>query len=432
MSDMQPEYLYGSCKRVPILLGTDRREPRSLNRRSFLTSISGGVAAGVLNAQGGGTPPPGPSGPILIQSDRSTLLMGDEATITGALHPGVVGDGGKRLQVRNWNTADDSFTWEVQAPASGEFNVTALTKCKGAVLELTCGPHKLECGVPTAWDRIEMGRLKLSRGKHQITLRASQPVERMEFYSLELIEPRLGEALLRQAKEMRSDSSWMRKAKYGVQFHWTSMSAPRHGERKLYQEACCAFPVKEFASLVNSTGAGYVIITTSHAQYYFPAPIKAIDRLKPGRTSERDLVSDWIDALGAYGIKLMLYYHVGHGDWKQIDGWWRATGYDPKNPTPFLDTWTAIITEVGQRYGEGLAGWFFDDGCVYYPLNPDFRKLTASAKAGNPARLVCYNPWVLAAPHRFPGLLLWRRLRFPEVLGWSAFGRKRRLHEWTA
>jgi hypothetical protein len=367
----------------------------NLNRRTLLAGVAGAAAAGLLEAQGNSTPPPGPSGPIGIKSDRPTLLLGDEAAIAGGLSPSMVGDGCKRLQVRNWSTADDSFTWQVDAPASGLYDVTALTKSKGAVLEVKCGDQRLERPVATAWDRIEMGRLKLSKGTHAITLGATQQVERMEFYSLELTEPGLANQLRQQAKEMRSDTSWMRKAKYGLQFHWTSTSAPRHGDRKPYADACRDFPAKEFARLVNSTGAGYVIITTSNAQHYFPAPIKAIDRIKPGRTSERDLVRDWIEALGAYNIKLMLYYHVGHDDWRQPDGWWRATGYDPKNPKQFLDNWMAITSEVGLRYRDGLAGWFFDDGCVYYPLNPDFRRLTAAAKAGNPARLVCYNPWVL-------------------------------------
>lgn len=367
----------------------------AFNRRSFLAGVAGLATCGNLVAQGNGTPPPGPSGPVSVKPDRPTLLLGDEAALTGALKPGIVGNGCKRLQVRNWNAAADSFTWQVDVPASGEFNVTALTKSKGAVLELKSGDQRIERPVSTAWDRIDMGSLKLTRGLHEIRLRATRPSERMEIYSLELIKPDFERKLLRQAHEMRSDTAWMRKAKYGLQFHWTSMSAPRRGERKPYAEACRDFPAKQFASLVNSTGAGYVIITTSHAQHYFPAPIQAIDRIKPGRTSERDLVRDWIEALGAYGIKLMLYYHVGHDDWKQPDGWWRATGYDPKNPKLFLENWTAITSEVGRRYGKGLAGWFFDDGCVYYPLNPDFRRLTAAAKTGNPGRLVCYNPWVL-------------------------------------
>jgi hypothetical protein len=187
----------------------------------------------------------------------------------------------------------------------------------------------------------------------------------------------------------------MRRVKYGVQFHWTSRSAPRQGDRKPYAEAVRDFPAREFAALVHSMGAGYVILTTSHAEQFFPAPIRAIDRIKPRRTADRDLVRDWIDALGAYGIKLILYYHVGHDDWQQPDGWWRATGFDPRRPQRFLENWRAIVSEVGTRYRDGLVGWFFDDGCVYYPLNPDFHQLTEVAKTGNPDRLVCYFPWAL-------------------------------------
>jgi hypothetical protein len=367
----------------------------ALNRRAFLAAAAGFAATHRLAAQGNGTPAPGPSGPIRIKSDRPTLLMGDEAKITGGPRPGIVGDGCKRLQVRNWSKPDDSFTWQVDAPASGEFHVTALTKSKGAAIELAYDGRKIERPVSTAWDRIDMGQVKLTKGVHEISLRASQPVPDMEFYSLELIAPDLNGKLQKQVKEMRSNTAWMRHAKYGVQLHWTSLSAPRQGERKPYADAVRDFPAKEFAAIANAAGAGYAIVTTSHAQHYFPAPIKAIDRIKPGRTTARDLVADWIEALGAYNIKLMLYYHVGHDDWRQPDGWWRATGYDPKNPQPFLDNWCSIVSEVGQRYGTGLAGWFFDDACVYYPLNPDFRRLTAAAKTGNAARLVCYNPWVL-------------------------------------
>jgi hypothetical protein len=50
-----------------------------------------------------------------------------------------------------------------------------------------------------------MGRLKLSKGTHEITLRATQPVERMEFSSLELTEPGLANQLGQQAKEMHND-----------------------------------------------------------------------------------------------------------------------------------------------------------------------------------------------------------------------------------
>ena len=100
---------------------------------------------------------PGPSGLIGIKTDRPTVHTGDEAAIIGVLKPQTVGHGAKRLQVCNWTSAGDSFTWQVDAPSSCKFLVTALTKSKGAVLEPKAASQKLERPVETNWDRIEMG-----------------------------------------------------------------------------------------------------------------------------------------------------------------------------------------------------------------------------------------------------------------------------------
>lgn len=58
-----------------------------------------------------------------------------------------------------------------------------------------------------------------------------------------------------------------------------------------------------------------------------------------------------------------------------------------------------MTTSVSLSRGEpnsltGLAGWFFDDGCVCYPLTPSFELLARAAKAGNPGRVICFNPWI--------------------------------------
>jgi hypothetical protein len=186
----------------------------------------------------------------------------------------------------------------------------------------------------------------------------------------------------------------MRQAKYGLQFHWTSQSQPRHGPQKPYSDAVRDFDVQAFAEMVHETGAGYVILTTSHAEHYFPAPIRAIDQIMPRRTTDRDLVGDLAAALGKQNIRLMLYYHCGHNHWREPDGWWQRTGFDPADPSVFIGNWCSIVTEVGGRYGPALAGWFFDDGCVYYPLNPPFGRMARAAKAGNPDRVICFNPWI--------------------------------------
>lgn len=105
----------------------------NLGRRAFLAAAGGSLAA-----QPDGTLPPGPSGPVRIQPDRPTLLMGDGVVLTATLRPGLVSHGCKRLQSRNWSAAGDLFTWQVDVPLSGEYDVTTLTKIKGAVLQLQC------------------------------------------------------------------------------------------------------------------------------------------------------------------------------------------------------------------------------------------------------------------------------------------------------
>jgi hypothetical protein len=48
------------------------------------------------------------------------------------------------------------------------------------------------------------------------------------------------------------------------------------------------------------------------------------DRLR-GRRGRNDHVSHRVDQAGSAPVD------AGHDDWRQPDGWCRATGYDPKN-----------------------------------------------------------------------------------------------------
>ncbi|WP_309616908.1 hypothetical protein, partial [Salinibacterium sp.] len=107
------------------------------------------------------------------------------------------------------------------------------------------------------------------------------------------------------------------------------------------------------------------------------------------------------DAFHARGIMFMLDYHVGqdeHLGYNSTDFWqaqqWpssfssTATG----DRSTMFTNWQSIVSEIGNRYGSRLGGWFFDDGLIYYPAN--FEQLGATARAGNPARLVSWNSWI--------------------------------------
>ena len=93
---------------------------------------------------------------------------------------------------------------------------------------------------------------------------------------------------------------------------------PQSGEPLAYEDAVNNFDVGQLCTNRLRMWREVDIFTTSWAEYYFPAPIQAIDSILPGRTTKRDLVADLSDALGKYGIRLILYYHVGHGDKE----WW--------------------------------------------------------------------------------------------------------------
>lgn len=337
---------------------------------------------------------PSHGGNVTIRTDRPTVLMGDAATLRGGLQRVPPEHSAKRFHVSHWVSVEDAFRWQICSPGSATYLVTALVTGRGARVRLTAGSQAIGAEVDGPWDRVELGAVDLPAGDSRLTLRAPQPGSGLALYALELVAPDLRTALDRRAAALRADTAWMRRPGYGLQFHWTTHSQPRSGPRLPYDAAVAAFDAEAFAAMVASTGAGHVILTTSHAEHYFPAPVAAIDRLLPGRTARRDLVADLIAALAQRGIRLILYYHVGHDDWADPHGWWRATGFDPSEPEAFLAHWCAIVSEVGLRYGSGLAGWFFDDGCVYYPLNPDFERLCLAAKAGHAGRVICYNAWV--------------------------------------
>ena len=332
-----------------------------------------------------------------IKDNIPTYLMAAKAEMQGSnLKPFIATDthAERQYHVYDWYTVGDTFTWTVIAEKPDEFVVTLLIEGFTARVELYCNEQTLSHGINTQWDRIQIGKIKLKTGENTISITSPYPGRGLRFFSIELATESVLADTKKKADSLRSDTKWFRDGKYGLQLHWTSHTWPRHGKKKSYDQAITDFDVTSFAKNVADMGVGHLIFTTSHAEFYFPAPIKAIDDIMPGRTTKRDFVGDLIEALNEYGIRLMLYYHVGHDHWAEKDGWWDRTGF-PVSKEKFKENWCNTMREIGERYGKGLAGWFYDDGCCfYYPMNPDFEVFTKAAKHGNPDRIVCYNPWI--------------------------------------
>jgi len=374
-------------------------------RRAVWAAVA--LAAGLLFAESAVTVAPQPG--FRIEPHDYTVLMAVDAKLSDGLKPFQPGGHGKFF-VQGWRRPEQTASWRVAAAEAADYAAQVLVcRQSGAPLriEVACGGDRLAATLaPEAlrWQRVPLaGLLRLGPGPAEITLRLSAADGADSFdaqvHAVELVRPAVREALHERALRLRADTTWFQQAQYGIMVHWTSESVPLCGTPKPYGQAVAAFDVEAFAEQMKQTGAGFVVFTTSHAFQYFPAPLASLDKILPGRTSARDLVADLSDALARRGLKLMLYYHLGAGS---DAAWLKASGFREADATRFFDNWQAIISEVGERYGDKVAGWWFDDGAVtYYGRSAPWERLCRSAKAGFPQRLVGFNAWELNSPTEF-------------------------------
>jgi hypothetical protein len=367
------------------------------------------------SAQAAAASKPEPQKVLAVVPSESNVLMAADAGLKGALKVQWP-DQAARFWVWNWTSNDDVFTWKVRVPAAGKYAVTLLAQNCGQVLvdcKLTSPPPvKVEltsklgslnytiefrkAAAGNSWMRdVVPGTLSLPAGESEITLRAKAPDGKpfnLSLFSMELVKPEVEKALSAEAATLRSSTKWMADAKYGLMFTWTATSFPRTGPMKSYADATRDFDVNAFADMVANTGAGFIVFATSWSTYYFPAPIKSWEKVAPGQTTQRDLIADLADALAKRNIKLMLYYHAGRAE----ANWWSGTHARSMDRAAYFKEWEEQIREIGLRYGDKLAGWWFDDGTTfYYTLQAPWQAMTEAAKAGYPGRVVGYNSWIL-------------------------------------
>jgi hypothetical protein len=241
-------------------------------------------------------------------------------------------------------------------------------------------------------------KVTLAQGIQEIsiTLNPFDKDTRFMFYSLELIPVSAAKQVkseIKRATAARPNMKWFTKLQYGVMFHWTAQSMPKTGKQKAYKDAVKDFDVNKFASMVKETGADYVIFTTNHASPHFPAPLKEWEKVHPGWTTERDLIVEIADALQKNNIKLILYFatHV-YGKFRTSD------------EAEFTRINKVLITEVGNRYKDKVAGYWFDGWYQCFSRFPgfDFESFYKCCKVGNANRVIALNSWL------YPTVNVWQ------------------------
>ncbi|MGA8727221.1 MAG: alpha-L-fucosidase [Terracidiphilus sp.] len=173
--------------------------------------------------------------------------------------------------------------------------------------------------------------------------------------------------------------------------------------KRPYPEAVNTFDVDAFAKLIGEIGAAYVIFTLNHAHPHCPAPIESWEAIHPGWTTRRDLIGDIADALEKRGIGFLLYINspvlTMLGDIGK-NGLYELTCSEEK----FTEIHKNVLSEIGSRYGDKLAGYWFDSWYQSLAAYPDvpIESIYRYCKVGNPGRITAFNFWI------FPVLTPWQ------------------------
>lgn len=347
-----------------------------------------------------------PPAPTQVYADDYSKLMWYQAELHGL--PPQQFASPPWWGTQNWTTTEQSLTWEVDVAKAGDYVVSILYLCPpggaGSELEVSAenSPQKVTGTTHVTgnawrhpgWELQPFsGLLKLKAGKTHITLRATRKAassdEILQVRSLELVLPAVHADLERRAQKLKANTQWMVDAKYGLMTHWTPRVQPRRGSQKPYCEAVGDFDVEAYVTMVQETGAGYLVFTTGWGGFWFPAPLRTVNQAIPGRGCDRDLVMELADALAKHNIKLVLYWgwNIGGPDYRQ------AWGDELSQWPPKL---SAFLEEVGQRYQTKVSGFFFDGGyeSQVYPYSFPYEMVTKAAKTGNPNRAISYNNWI--------------------------------------
>lgn len=307
----------------------------------------------------------------------------------------------KRLGVQNWTKPEQIFSWPVKAADSGSCEVTLLlmTPKPGMVMILSSNKDRVEIKIPEAgWQRIP-ANLKVDTDD-TIRLQLQDelpggPQGTAEIISLEVITPKhlpIHKARLAEICTPVAEAQWFQNAGFGLMFQWGSWGYPQTGEKKqpwnkIYED----FDIEAFANKMKSINPGYIVWSVTWRGSRFSSPLKSVEAIMRSNdyTMEYDFLGKLTDALTKRGIPVLFYYHPG----AEEPSYWNKVWHGHDDVKAWEDANVAIWTEIGERYGDKLSGWFVDDGMAqYYPS--DFYRYIKALKAGNSKRIISFNPWI--------------------------------------
>lgn len=205
--------------------------------------------------------------------------------------------------------------------------------------------------------------------------------------------------------EVKDRAGWFRNAQWGVFMHYLAESADLPvGE---WNRRVDGFNVEGLANQLQAAGARYFFITLGQNSGHYLSPNRTYDEfvgIEPSKCSKRDLVADLHRALAPRRIKLLVYLPAGAPDQDRAAmeklEWKRG----PFRNAAFQRKWEKVIEEWSVRWGDKVAGWWFD-GCYWpnamyrSPEPPNYASFAAAARKGNSDAIVAFNRGVVSPIH---------------------------------
>lgn len=308
----------------------------------------------------------------------------------------------KVFAIEGWQNNVQQFQWQFKSVAGGKAKAAMLIEVKGltenqtVLISLSLNGKMISTRLSnTSWDKIFFSEhVKLSKGNNEAIISISEispgAMPELKLYSVEIIPENDFAVQQKLADELRSRPAWLDNADYGLFFHWNARSKPRYGEPKTFEQSVNDFDVQRFAAMVKSTGAKFIVLTTSWGGSSFPAPVSSVEKISPGSTTTRDLIADLSAALSQHGIKLIIYCNYTL----------QRIGLEKKGTLATADidkgfnSMISIYREIAARYKGKIAGFWIDDGMILYPYKAPFDLLTKAMKHADPEMVVGYNSWI--------------------------------------
>jgi len=191
---------------------------------------------------------------------------------------------------------------------------------------------------------------------------------------------------------MKHRAQWLADGTFGVMVHY--LFAPKGDTPEArtadFNRIVDSFDLDYFMDQFTRTGADWLIFTIGQNTGYYNAPNAFLDRVLPGHTSRRDLVSDVARSIKGTGKRFIAYLPCEVAGQKSDVP--EAFGWSADDKSEFLKRYLEFVRDYSLQLGRLEDGWWYDG--AYDHLHEgkwSWQDWIDASRAGNPDSIIAFN-----------------------------------------